>query len=80
MSNYVQVRFQTSPSSVASINHDFRLSKVTYLRNNMFHNKWENQYFGYNPKNVKINAKQSFDEYNKIYSDKQFHYQNTVRK
>lgn len=69
MSNYVQVRFQTSSSSTASINHDYRLSKVTYLRDDMFHNKWSNQYFGYDPKVVKINAKQSFDEYNKIYSD-----------
>ncbi|HUH43426.1 MAG TPA: plasmid recombination protein [Sulfurimonas sp.] len=72
MPNYVQVRFQTSSSSTTSINHDFRLSKVNYLRDDMFHNKWQNQYFGYDPKVVKINAKASFDEYNMLYSDNHF--------
>lgn len=72
MPNYVQVRFQTSSSSTTSINHDFRLSKVNYLRDDMFHNKWQNQYFGYDPKVVKINAKASFDEYNKLYIENHF--------
>lgn len=69
MSNYVQVRLQTSSSFTASINHDFRLSKVNYLRDNMFHNKWKNQYFNYEAKEVKKRAKQSFNEYNKLFSD-----------
>lgn len=69
MSNYVQVRFQTSSSSIGTINHDFRLSKVNYLRDDMFHNMWKNEYFGYEPKKVKIHAKQSYNEYNQLFSD-----------
>ncbi len=72
MSHFVQTRFQTSSSSTSSIDHDFRLVKVSYLREDMWHNKFENQYFVYKPEVVKQEAKNSFNEYNKLYSDAHF--------
>lgn len=45
----------------------------------MWHNKFENQYFVYNPALVKVEAKKSFSEYNKIYSDAHFEKYNKRR-
>lgn len=54
MSNYVQVRYQTSSSFSKNSAHDLRNNKVDYLRNDMFHNKYKN----YNSENdaKKLNA------------------------
>lgn len=66
----VQVRFQTTCKTTQSINHDFRIAKPNYLRDNMYHNKFDNIYFGYDPKQLKQQAKKSFDEYNQLYKKK----------
>ncbi|RXJ80316.1 plasmid recombination protein [Arcobacter sp. F2176] len=66
----VQVRFQTTCRTIQSINHDFRIAKPNYLRDNMHHNKFYNIYFGYDPKQLKQKAKKSFDEYNQLYKNK----------
>ncbi|AXH11415.1 plasmid recombination protein [Halarcobacter bivalviorum] len=66
----VQVRFATTSKTIQSINHDFRIAKPNYLRHNMYHNKFDNIYFGYDPKQLKQQAKKSFDEYNQLYKKK----------
>lgn len=66
----VQVRFGTTCRTIQSINHDFRIAKPNYLRDNMYHNKFDNIYFGYDPKQLKQEAKKSFDEYNQLYKKK----------
>lgn len=66
----VQVRFATTSKTIQSINHDFRIAKPNYLRDNMYHNKFDNIYFGYDPKQLKQQAKKSFDEYNQLYKKK----------
>ncbi|RXK14570.1 hypothetical protein CP965_03745 [Halarcobacter mediterraneus] len=69
MADYVQVRFETCSSSLRQINHDFRLSKVSYLRDNMFHNKYKNSYMKYDSNIVKQKVKKSYNEYNKIFRE-----------
>ncbi len=69
MSNFVQVRFATTGSAVSQVNHDFRLTKPNYLRDSMFHNSWNNHYFGYDPKQVKTRVKESYKEYNQIFRE-----------
>jgi hypothetical protein len=66
----VQVRFATTCKTIQSINHDFRIANPNYLRDNMHHNKFDNIYFGYDPKQLKQQAKKSFDEYNQLYKKK----------
>jgi len=66
----VQIRFQTSSSAIGNVNHDFRLSKPNYLRDDMFHNKWDNLYFNFNPHEVKGCIKKSYSEYNQLYKQK----------
>ena len=66
----VQVRFATTSKTIQSINHDFRIAKPNYLRDNMYHNKFNNIYFRYDPKQLKQQAKKSFDEYNQLYKKK----------
>lgn len=63
----VQIRFQTSSSAIRNVNHDFRITKPNYLRDNMYHNKWDNLYFDFNPQHVKSCIKKSYDEYNQLY-------------
>ena len=65
----VQIRFQTSSSSSGNINHDFRLSKVSYLRDNLYHNKFENNYFKFQPDELKKQANKSWKEYNEIFKE-----------
>lgn len=66
----VQIRFQTSSSSIRNVNHDFRITKPSYLRDDMFHNQWDNLYFNFNPHDVKNRIKKSYDEYNQLYKQK----------
>jgi len=63
--DYVQMRFQTSNSSISSLNHDFREKKVNYLRSNE-----QNQTFDFKIKNVKEEARKSLKEYKKLYLEK----------
>lgn len=66
----VQVRFQTTSSTSGTINHDFRLSKVSYLRTEMYHNKFKNEYFQFEPNQLKKQATKSYQEYNILYKAK----------
>lgn len=78
MSEFVQIRFQTTAKSVGYINHDFRLSKVNYLRDDMWHNKHcINNYFNFNSQSVKQVVKSSYNEYNKLFKAK---YNRNMRK
>jgi gas vesicle protein len=70
MKKKVQIRFQTTQKTTQSINHDFRKSKVSYLRDDMFHNQFENVYFSQDPNKIKLAAQKSFEEYNRIYKEK----------
>lgn len=78
MSEFVQIRFQTSSKAIGNINHDFRLSKINYLRNDMWHNKHcTNNYFNFDSKSVKQVVKSSYNEYNKLFKAK---YNRNMRK
>ena len=68
---FVQIRFQTSANAIQNTNHDFRKSKVAYLRNDAFHNKFENVFYIENDdKVVKQNINISYKEYNELYKKK----------
>lgn len=78
MSEFVQIRFQTSSKAIGNINHDFRLSKVNYLRDDMWHNKHcTNNYFNFDSQSVKQTVKSSYNEYNTLFKEK---YHRNMRK
>ena len=68
----VMIRFETASKarSKALVAHDFRNRKPNYLRTNMYHNKFSNNYFNYDSKLVNEKIDKSYDEYNSIYKAK----------
>ena len=68
----VMIRFETASKkrSISLINHDFRIRKPNYLRDNMYHNKFENLYFNFSANKSKELSKKSYDEYNELYKKK----------
>jgi hypothetical protein len=72
MNKFVQVRFDTTSNAEQTVNHDFRISKISYLRNDMFHNKFKNRYStkNANAKSIKRAIKDSWHEYNELYKKK----------
>jgi len=63
----VQIRFQTCSNPIRNVNHDFRVSKPNYLRDDMWHNKFENMYFNFQVDQVKEQMKKSYYDYNEKY-------------
>lgn len=67
MANYAQTRVAPTSKGGTSVDHDLRIRRPNYLRNNMFHNQFKNIYSNNNATKLRAEIKTYENEFKDLY-------------